>query len=51
MAFHIHLLANAKTEGNTPVGVMSFMLTQLNVEAVMSGFPPAHRAYFLSFPL
>ncbi len=33
------------------VGVMSFMLTQLNVEAVMSGFPPEQRAYFLSFPL
>jgi hypothetical protein len=27
------------------------MLTQLNVEAVMSGFPPQQRAYFLAFPL
>jgi hypothetical protein len=33
------------------MGVVSFMLTQMNVEAVMSGFPPQQRAYFLSFPL
>jgi hypothetical protein len=33
------------------IGVVSFMLTQLNVEAVMSGFPPQQRAYFLAFPL
>ena len=33
------------------IGVVSFMLTQLNVEAVMSGFPPQQRAYFESFPL
>ena len=33
------------------VGVVSFMLTQMNVEAVMSGFPPQQRAYFDSFPL
>lgn len=32
------------------MGVMSFMLTQLNVEAVMSRFPPEQRAYFESFP-
>jgi hypothetical protein len=33
------------------LGVLSFMLTQLNVEAVMSQFPPQQREYFLSFPL
>ena len=33
------------------IGVLSFMLTQLNVEAVMSQFPPQQREYFLSFPL
>jgi lipid-A-disaccharide synthase-like uncharacterized protein len=33
------------------IGVVSFMLTQLNVEAVMSEFPPEQRAYFQSFPL
>lgn len=33
------------------MGVISFMLTQMNVEAVMSGFPPEQRAYFSSFPL
>ena len=33
------------------IGVLSFMLTQLNVEAVMSQFPPPQREYFLSFPL
>jgi hypothetical protein len=33
------------------MGVISFMLTQMNVEAVMSGFPPQQRAYFESFPL
>jgi hypothetical protein len=33
------------------IGVLSFMLTQLNVEAVMSEFPPEQRAYFESFPL
>lgn len=32
------------------VGLVSFMLTQLNVEAAMSGFPPEQRAYFTSFP-
>ena len=32
------------------MGVMSFMLTQMNVEAVMSRFPPEQRAYFESFP-
>src|SRR5688572_5981320 len=32
------------------IGVLSFMLTQLNVEAVMSQFPPEQRAYFESFP-
>jgi len=30
---------------------MSFMVTQMNVEAVMGGFPPEQRAYFASFPL
>ena len=33
------------------MGVVSFVLTQMNVEAVMSGFPPQQRAYFESFPL
>ena len=33
------------------MGVVSFMLTQLNVEAVMSRFPPPQREYFQSFPL
>src|SRR5687767_9457891 len=33
------------------IGVLSFMLTQLNVEAVMSRFPPQQREYFESFPL
>ena len=33
------------------MGVISFMLTQLNVEPVMSQFPPQQRAYFESFPL
>ena len=32
------------------IGVISFMLTQMNVEAVMSGFPPQQREYFESFP-
>jgi len=32
------------------IGVLSFVLTQLNVEAVMSGFPPQQREYFESFP-
>jgi hypothetical protein len=33
------------------MGVISFMLTQMNVEAVMSRFPPQQREYFESFPL
>lgn len=33
------------------LGVISFVLTQLNVEAVMSRFPPQQREYFESFPL
>lgn len=32
------------------IGVISFMLTQMNVEAVMSRFPPQQREYFASFP-
>jgi hypothetical protein len=32
------------------MGVVSFMLTQMKVEAVMSRFPPQQRAYFESFP-
>jgi len=32
------------------MGVISFMLTQTKVEAVMSRFPPQQRAYFESFP-
>ena len=33
------------------IGVISFVLTQMNVEAVMSRFPPQQRQYFESFPL
>ena len=33
------------------MGVVSFMLTQMKVEAVMSQFPPQQRQYFESFPL
>jgi len=33
------------------MGVVSFILTQMNVEAVMSRFPPQQRQYFESFPL
>lgn len=33
------------------IGLVSFMITQMNVEAVMSQFPPEQRAYFDSFPL
>ena len=33
------------------IGVLSFILTQMNVEAVMSRFPPQQREYFESFPL
>src|SRR6186713_3207696 len=33
------------------MGLISFTLTQMNVEAVMSRFPPQQRAYFESFPL
>ena len=33
------------------MGVVSFVITQMNVEAVMSQFPPSQRAYFESFPL
>lgn len=33
------------------VGAVSFVLTQMNVEAVMSRFPPEQREYFASFPL
>lgn len=32
------------------MGVVSFLLTQMKVEAVMSGFPPQQRTYFESFP-
>ena len=32
------------------MGVVSFVLTQMNVEAVMSQVPPEQRAYFASFP-
>jgi len=32
------------------MGAGSFLLTQMNVEAVMSRFPPQQREYFLSFP-
>jgi len=33
------------------IGVLSFLLTQMNVEAVMSRFPTQQREYFESFPL
>jgi hypothetical protein len=33
------------------IGVLSFVLTQMRVEAVMREFPPQQRAYFESFPL
>ena len=33
------------------MGVVSFLLTQMRVEAVMSRFPPQQRTYFESFPL
>ena len=33
------------------MGVLSFILTQMNVEAVMREFPPEQRAYFASFPV
>src|SRR5512145_1289719 len=33
------------------MGVISYTLTQMNVEAVMSRFPPQQREYFESFPL
>ena len=32
------------------IGVVSFTLTQMSVEAVMSRFPPQQREYFESFP-
>ena len=32
------------------LGVLSFVLAQLNVEAVMSQYPPEQREYFESFP-
>lgn len=32
------------------MGVVSFVLTQLRVDAVMSRFPPPQRAYFESLP-
>lgn len=33
------------------MGVVSFLVTQLSVEAVMSRFPPQQREYFESLPL
>jgi hypothetical protein len=33
------------------MGVVSFVLTQMKVEAVMTRFPPQQREYFESFPL
>jgi len=33
------------------MGVVSFMLTEMNVEAVMSRYPPQQREYFESFPM
>ena len=32
------------------IGVESFVLTRMNVEALMSRFPPPQRAYFASLP-
>lgn len=37
--------------GWSAIGVLSFTLTQLDFEAVMSRFPPQQREYFASFPL
>ena len=33
------------------IGVLSFILVQMNVEAVMSQYPPEQREYFESIPL
>jgi hypothetical protein len=33
------------------MSVVSFVLTQINADAVMSQFPPQQREYFASFPL
>ena len=33
------------------MGVVSFLFTQMHVEAVMSRFPPQQRTYFESFPV
>jgi hypothetical protein len=33
------------------MGVLSFIITQMNVETVMSEFPPRQREYFTSFPV
>ena len=33
------------------MGVISFIVTQMNVEAVMSRFPPQQREFFESFPV
>ena len=47
--WHLWLIGIVGTLWNL-IGVVSFMLTQLNVEAVMSQYPPQQREYFESFP-
>ena len=47
--WHLWLVGIAGGLWNS-MGVLSFMLTQMKVEAVMSQFPPQQRAYFESFP-
>ena len=48
--WHLWLLASIGGLWSS-IGVLSFLLTQMNVEAVMSRFPPQQREYFQSFPL
>lgn len=47
--WHLWLIAIVAGLWNS-FGVLSFMLTQLKVEAVMGRYPPAQREYFESFP-
>jgi len=47
--WHVWLIGIMATLWNA-MGAVSFVLTQLRVEAVMSRFPPQQRAYFESFP-
>jgi hypothetical protein len=47
--WHLWLIAIVGGLWNS-FGALSFMLTQLKVEAVMSEYPPEQREYFESFP-